>query len=58
MCRVWEFLCGESEGMKPFGTTKCWMDIINVYLKEIFWENGGLIHLAQDTKNIIFSKTQ
>jgi hypothetical protein len=50
-----ESLCGESEGMKPFGTPRCsWGRNIKVYLKEIFWEKVGWIHLAQDKKKLYF----
>jgi len=50
-----EFLCGESEEMKPFGAPRCcWNDYIKVYLKEILWENVVWIHLAQDWKKLYF----
>jgi hypothetical protein len=50
-----EFLCGKSEGMKPFGKPKCsWEGKIELYLKEIFWEKVGWIHLARDWKKLYF----
>jgi hypothetical protein len=50
-----KFLCGESERMKPFGTPRCsWECNVKVYRKEIFWENVGWIHLAQDRKKLYF----
>jgi hypothetical protein len=50
MRNAYSILIGNSEGKRPLGRPKCrWEDNIEMHVREIGWEDGQWISLAQDS---------